>query len=546
MSAVPPGPVPAPPADSGRETGAAPPALFAGALALVPALAAGARAAGPGPLQLGLALACVGAGAGAAALLGLPRRLALLAVTALALRFALPAAGDGGQALRAAGLLRQLAYYAVPPLVVHLALWLRSRRGLPDFGLTAAVLYAPTPVVFLAVAGYETLLQRPADGSGLARALYGSVYAALLLALLLRELRAPVRAAAPATERAAALEHEGRFGVAQRYYAQADRLDKAAEMAERSGEWGRAAELHRRAGDPFRAAEMAFRAERFEESLELYEQAGAHDAAARVAERLGRAEHAAQLYERAGDAVSAVRVLEAAGAKPGGELYARADRLEEAVVAWQEERNYERAGQVLEQEFEDLEGAAQVYFNGGFHRRAAELFERLGNAPAAIAAYLASPDTQVEAARVCVETGDVARAGEIVADIPAATVEALEDDATLLMLARVEEQTGRGEQALRLLQKLRRRPEPLPGVFLPLGRCLLARGLLDLAEENLRVAVTMPLDGGDELEAAYLLGTVLEQRGKQADAAEVYLDLLRKDLGYRDVEARYRRLSAAP
>jgi tetratricopeptide (TPR) repeat protein len=521
------------------------PAGLAGAFALVVALAAGAHAAGPGALQLGLAVACVAAGAGVAVVLPLPRRLALLAVTALALRFALPAAGEASALSWAAALLRQLAYYALPPLAVHLVLALRGRRGLPDFGLTAIAFYAPMPVVFLALAGYETLLQRPAAGGGLARTFYAAVYAALLLALLLRELRAPARAPAPPKERAAALEQAGRFGLAQRYYAQTDRLDKAAEMAERAGEWGRAADLYRRTGDLFRAAEMAFRAERFEQALELYEQTGAHAAAARTAERLGLAERAARLYERAGDAASAVRVIEAAGARPSGELYARADRLEEAVVAWQEEGNYARAAETLAHDFEDLEGAAQVYFNGGLYRRAAELFERLGNAPAAIAAYLGSPDTYVDAARLCVETGDLDRAGEIVAGLPAASVEALDDDATLLMLARVEERTGRHEQALRLLQKLRRRREPPPGVFLPLGRCLLARGLVDLAEENLRTAVELQLEGGDEMEAAYLLGTVLEQRGKKAEAAEVFLDLLRKDLGYRDVEARYRRLTHA-
>ena len=49
----------------------------------------------------------------------------------------------------------------------------------------------------------------------------------------------------------------------------------------------------------------------------------------------------------------------------------------------------------------------------------------------------------------------------------------------------------------------------------------------------------------DELEAAYLLGCVLEERGKAAEAADVYLDLMRQELTYRDVEDRYRRLAAS-
>lgn len=516
---------------------------FAAAVGVVLASAVGAYVVGPGPMQLGLALVCAGAAGGAAALLPASQRLALLVVAASALRFALPAATGSDASARLTELVRQLAYFAVAPLALHWVLRLRARSGGAPLGLSVPALYAPAAAVFLALAGYTAWAQRDVAGAGMVRVVYGVFYALLLAGLMWRELRAPAPAAPTPKERAAALEQQGRFGVAQRYYAQSDRLDKAAEMAERAGEWARAAELYRRTGDTFRAAEMAFRAERFGLALELYQKAGAHAAAALTAERLGRSELAAQLFERAGDAAAAVRVLEGAGRKPSADLYARAGRLEDAVIAWQEEGHYARAAEVLEQEFHDLEGAAQVHFNGRNYRRAAELYEHLGNLPAAIDACLAAPDLQVQAARLCAETGDLERAGAIVAALPENGVDALDDDATLLMLARVEERTGRVESALRLLQKLRRRAEPPPEVYLPLGRCLLARGLTELAEENLRVAHELRPGGDAELEAAYLLGRVLEERGKNGEAAEAYLDLLRKDLAYRDVEERYRRLA---
>lgn len=518
-----------------------------GSLAGVVLLAGATRWAGPGWTQIGLAVACVAGAAGMAMRLGLVRRLVLLLAAGLALRLALTVPEEADAPARVAALLGQLGYFALPPLLVHLLLVLRLRRGLAEFGLNEPIFYAPVALAFAGVAGYEALVARTAQGSAVVRLVYGMLYALPVLALLWRELRARTQPDnAPPTTRAASLEQEGRFGMAGRYYAQGDRFDKAAEMAERAGEWGRAADLYRRAGEHFKAAEMAYRASRPDQAFQLYERAGDHAAAARVAEELGRAEDAARLYELAGDAVSAVRALEAGGQRPKGDLYARADRLEDAVVAWQEEGNHARAGEALEQDFQDLEGAAQVFFNGRLFKRAAQLFERVGNVPAAIAAYLASPDTQVDAARLCLASGDVVRAGEIVAALPAPARAALDDDdEALLTVAQVEEQTGQLDAAVQTLQKLRRRSEPPAAVFLPLGRCLYARGLTELAEENLRTAVELKLGGADELEAAYLLGCVLEERGKAAEAADVYLDLMRQELTYRDVEDRYRRLAAA-
>lgn len=538
-----PGPLSSAPAESTHER--AVPRTWAGAaLVAFAVLAVAMRASAPGWLQLACALASLALVAVCAGRVALVPRLALLIVAALALRLALVAPQGASAAARGVGLLRQLAYFALPPLLVHLLVAWRLPHGLAGLRLDARLFYAPAGVACAALAGYEALVARDVEGAGLARAAFGALYALPVLALLWHELRARGQPpAAPPAERAATLEEQGRFGVAERYYAQERRFDKAAEMAERAGEWARAADLHQRAGDDFRAAEMAFRAGQLDMALGLYEKAGAHAAAGRVAEQLGQGQQAARHYERAGDPGAAVAALEACSLKPSGDLLARAGRLADAIVAWQEEGQHARAAEALAQDFQDLESAAQVYFNGGLYLSAAQLFERLGNRPAALTAYLALPDRQVDAARVCLASGDVVRAGELLATLPQAARDALDDEASLLLVAEIEEQTGQLEAALATLQRLRRRADPPPAVFLPLGRCLHARGLSELAEEALRAARESNPSAADALEAAYLLGCVLEERGREAEAAEVFLDVMRSEVGYRDAEDRYRRLA---
>lgn len=537
---------PSAPAEPTHEHAAAPLTWLGAALVALVVLAIAMRSSAPGWLQLACALASVAVAVGCAWRLALVPRLGLLIVAALALRLALAAPQDVSAPARLVELLRQLAYFALPPLLVHLLVVWRLPRGLAALSLDTRLFYAPVGVACAALAGYEALVARDVQGAGLARAAFGALYALPVLALLWHELRARgQRPEAIPAARAATLEEQGRFGVAERYYAQDRRFDKAAEMAERAGEWARAADLHRRAGNDFHAAEMAFRAGQLDVALGLYEKAGAHAAAARVAEQLGRGQQAAQHYERAGEPAAAAAALEACGLKPSGELLLRAGRLADAVVAWQEEGLHGRAAEALQQDFHDLEGAAQVYFNGGLYLSAAQLFERLDNRPAALAAYLALPDRQVDAARLCLASGDVVRAGEILAALPQGARDALDDDASLMVVAEIEEQTGQLEAAIATLQRLRRRADPPPAVFLPLGRCLHARGLSELAEEALRAAREFNLGGADALEAAYLLGCVLEERGREAEAAEVFLDVMRSEVGYRDAEDRYRRLAVS-
>jgi len=59
------------------------------------------------------------------------------------------------------------------------------------------------------------------------------------------------------------------------------------------------------------------------------------------------------------------------------------------------------------------------------------------------------------------------------------------------------------------------------------------------------VASEMPLDPAQQMESAYLLGCVIEAQGRKDEAARIFGELAQKDLAYRDVEERYRRLRAS-
>jgi hypothetical protein len=131
----------------------------------------------------------------------------------------------------------------------------------------------------------------------------------------------------------------------------------------------------------------------------------------------------------------------------------------------------------------------------------------------------------------------------MVARIPAAQLEKIEDEATLTVAARVMVETGAADDAARILQGLKRRGAAGGAVYMLLGRTFLEKGLEELAEQELRIAASMPLDPADQMEASYLLGRVLEAPHPE-EAVQVFQDLLQKDLHYRDVQERYRKVKA--
>ena len=107
-------------------------------------------------------------------------------------------------------------------------------------------------------------------------------------------------------------------------------------------------------------------------------------------------------------------------------------------------------------------------------------------------------------------------------------------------------ETQRADEALRIAQGLKRNGTTSGPLSLLLGRAFLEKGLLDLAEEELRTANALPLDPPDDMRAAYLLGRVLEQTRQADEAVRIFHGILQKDFAYADVQERYRRLKAVP
>ena len=447
--------------------------------------------------------------------------------------------------------LHHLAYFAVPPLLADLMLAETDRERLH---MGHAHLYAPATVMSLGSLVHLALRWGPRFQEGereirQAALVYGVCYILLLLVGLgsrLRRVQAKPRGAVGTVkvERGVELEEQGRYGVAARVYEREGQVEKAAQAAERAGEWERAARSYRRAGQDFQAAEMFYRAGLLPEALQSYEQARDWPAAARLCVQLGQVERAVELYEKAGDKLGALKILEEAGRKPHPEQYRRANLFEEAAAAYRERGDFVRAGEIYESDIYDTERAALMYQKAGSHLRAAHLLEARGLTRQALRQYLADPKGALQAARIYLSWGKGKEAAELLAALPAEEMAKIEDEATLTVVARVMLESGRHDDAARILQGLKRRGTAGGPTRLLLGRAFLAKGLQSLAEQELRAATSLPLDEAEELEAAYLLGCVLEASAQDEEALRTFESVLHKDVNYKDVEERYRKLKA--
>ncbi len=442
-------------------------------------------------------------------------------------------------------LLRQTVRLLAAPLLVHLCL---PATTSVQQRITLRHIYLPLlvalPLTLLVTSGVGFQASNElALGIDVATMIFGLYYFVLFVLVMRERSHKPAPRKSDA-ERAAEAERSGRFAVAGRIHARAGRLTEAAEVAERGGDLQLAARLYRDTGDVSKAADIFYRAGRLEEAAEQYLRAGEHAAAARVFEQLGRAKEAATAWERSGDLAAAVRAMEAAGGRPPAEMLYRAGRVAEAVSAWEAEGSHARAAEVLEHEVGDLPGAARCLLRAGESRHAGELLERLGRTDDAIDAFAAAPEGWVDALRLCLAAGRLERAEAIVAALPPRAVDELADERGLLLLARLHQHAGRIKAAISLLQRARRLESSSGATRLLLGRLLLDQGLGELAEQELRAAAEMPLDPAEQMESAYLLGCVLEAQGRRDEACEIFGELAQKDLTYRDVEERYRRLRA--
>ena len=442
----------------------------------------------------------------------------------------------------------RLAYIAAPALVLSLAVSERDRERLR---LGPIHLYGPAVVMALGAIVHLFARERtPAHEAEINQplAIYSMCYTALIaVAAVLRLQQAPQSAArkevAPLA-RGEELEEQGRHALASRAYEREGQMERAADTAERAGDWARAARLNKVNGQDFRAGEMYSRAQMWKEALECYERSRSYAAAARVCVQIGDVDHAAQILEQAGDRAGAVKILEEAGRTPTSDQYMKAGMPARAAAVHEEVGAYARAADVYEHKLNDRAKAADLHLKAGDFLKAGRLLESLGRKQEALEAFSAVPAGAVDAARLFLAASQPERAAEMLARLPPDQLAQLEDESTLAIVARVMIDSGRNDDAVRILQGLKRRGSASGMVRLLLGRAFLNNGLLELAEEELRVAADMPLEPADEMRAGYLLGCVLETRGKVDDAVRAFHEIMQKDLHYMDVQARYVKLKA--
>ena len=442
----------------------------------------------------------------------------------------------------------RLAYIAAPALVLSLAVSERDRERLR---LGPIHLYGPAVVMALGAIVHLFARERtPAHEAEINQplAIYSMCYTALIaVAAVLRLQQAPQSAArkevAPLA-RGEELEEQGRHALASRAYEREGQMEKAADTAERAGDWARAGRLNKVNGQDFRAGEMYSRAQMWKEALECYERSRSYAAAARVCVQIGDVDHAAQILEQAGDRAGAVKILEEAGRTPTSDQYMKAGMPARAAAVHEEVGAYARAADVYEHKLNDRAKAADLHLKAGDFLKAGRLLESLGRKQEALEAFSAVPAGAVDAARLFLAASQPERAAEMLARLPPDQLAQLEDESTLAIVARVMIDSGRNDDAVRILQGLKRRGSASGMVRLLLGRAFLNNGLLELAEEELRVAADMPLEPADEMRAGYLLGCVLETRGKVDEAVRAFHEIMQKDLHYMDVQARYVKLKA--
>jgi tetratricopeptide (TPR) repeat protein len=442
----------------------------------------------------------------------------------------------------------RLAYIAAPALVLGMALSERERERLhvgPIHLYGPAVVMALGAIVHLftreRTAAHEAEFNQPL-------AIYALCYTALIaVAMVLRLQHAPAAAArkeAPTLARGEELEEQGRHALASRAYEREGQMERAADTAERAGDWARAARLNKVNGQDFRAGEMFSRAGMWKEALECYERSKNYAAAARVCLQIGDVDRGAQILEQAGDRAGIVKILEEAGRTPTAEQYMKAGMMARAAAVHEEGGAWARAADVYEHKLNDRARAAELHLKAGDYLKAGRLLEGLGRQQEALEAYSAVAAGAVDAARLCLAAGQPERAAGMLSRLTPEQLARLEDESTLAVVARVMLDSGRNDDAIRILQGLKRRGSASGVVRLLLGRAFLNTGLIDLAEEELRAAAEMPLEPAEEMRAGYLLGCVLETRGKVDEAVRAFHEIMQKDMHYMDVQARYVRLKA--
>lgn len=364
---------------------------------------------------------------------------------------------------------------------------------------------------------------------------------------------------------------------------EAGRMTVAGELFEKAGDFRRAGTCFREAGFDRQAAKAFIRCQGWKEAAEsldsvileertrtgtgqnpqqvrelqtlvlqagkLYEQAneleraeivlekgGCHVAAAEIALRRGRFAKAAELFLEGNQPVRAAEVLqqngeEQAAARILGEYHSARGADQEAAHYLEIAGEFLAAGDAY-RKLQDHARAAQAYERMGDRAQAAEMFWIGGN-PSRAAANFEKIGRWEEAAECWKEAGEARRRAE-----------ALVQAGHLLQAGEAFQEEGLHDDAIKILQQVRKGSPDFANASAILGSVFQARGQLGLAAMKLREAIG---DGPVERSALrlhYTLATVHETNGELREAVDVYERILACDYHYEDVEERLARARA--
>jgi len=421
----------------------------------------------------------------------------------------------------------------------------------------------------------------------------------------------------------------GLLDSAVRLYVEAGQVQYAAEVRRDQNRFVEAAELYVQAGDFDAAGTLLASQSQYERAADCYRKGGRMSVAAEMYEKAHRYllagecylrceffRHAAQSFVKVQDWAKAAHALERAIAeevsKPGAGQDAKRDKELRKLVL--------QAGK-LHEEAGDLEAATRVLVQGecwsaagdvalrhGDPGRAAECFQRAGNVPKAAEAlraagedaaaaqilgeYLRDQGNDEEAARLLVEAGDYASAGDLYRTLedpklagecyertgdyaqaaemfriatdwaraaanyercqqyqeaaeciaqlgdPVREADLLARSGMTLQAAETYVRAGRDDEAIKLLQQVGSDADEFTSASAQLGRIFSRKGKHTLAVKKLLQAIgRAELDSGN-IDLFYELARVHEAAGQGREAVDLYEKILTADYHYRDVEQR--------
>ena len=343
------------------------------------------------------------------------------------------------------------------------------------------------------------------------------------------------------------------------YYELGGQIEKAAYLFAQCGENLKAANLYEKllgAGGPGAMESGAFnledsrkrsarysrfagilymKAAQFSKAGPYLEDAGLFDQAVLAYRKAGRTDKAAALLIKLENYTEALKLVEEdPGAKVErrllGELYLRAGLFERAGEVFLSEALNFKAAECFESAG-DLARAASLFVGEGEFIRAADLFSGIGRSRDAAASY--------EKAR---EFGNAGKMYEK-AGLPDEASRVYLEGGRVLEAAKLHLGRGAKDQAIRILQQVRRDSPDFAKAAFTLGSLFFEQSLYAPAAEKFETALRANKDEGEQIKCLYHLALTYEQMGRVDEACKLYERVLSVDYHHADVADRLKSLA---